>query len=116
MLRASFEQLHEAGCIQTGADMFDTVEKARPQFEQMFAGLMFATRLDPCTTGCAAFDNGKCLAYVKYHSVPVNERRTRDARVIRATTAPTGESVSQIAKRLGISKNEVRRRKQAGTL
>jgi hypothetical protein len=54
---SNIAELKEAGC-----------ELADPPL--LFLGLMQATRNDPCN-GCCYFNDGKCPAYLKFHSVPL---------------------------------------------
>jgi hypothetical protein len=112
-LKGSFEELHKAGCIQTGEDL--PLEKAKEAVEFLFNQLMLATRLNPCD-GCPAFNEGRCRAYLLFHTAQHELKRQRENRIQQATTPPGGESVAQIAKRLNISKSEVRRRKLRGDL
>lgn len=65
MLTGSFEELHAAGCIQTGADHFTEVEPARARFGQMFTALMGVTGGQICD-GCPAYLGGTCKAYRQY--------------------------------------------------
>lgn len=120
VLHASFEQLHAAGCIQTGADVEKKVEAAKPRFEPMFNALQVETHGNMCA-GCPAYNDGKCAAFKQYHSQPNLQARSRQARIDlhtkpKGTESHPGKSIGQIAKDLGISKSEVRRRKLAGTL
>lgn len=111
-LNATFPELHTAGCIQA--------ERATRDGMMLFFGLMQQTNNNPCN-GCPAFDEGRCKAYKQYHTLP-NSVKVATANRIKHATKPSGTdkypdmSVKQIAATLGISKNEVRRRKQAGTL
>lgn len=68
---------------------------------QLFIGLHAATNGDPCTTGCAYFNGGKCAAY-----------RTLNT-VAKATPEQHTETVREMAARLGISISEARRRRAA---
>lgn len=61
-LHASFEELHSAGCIQTGADIED-VGEARRKFLVSLMGLMSVTKGYPCN-GCP--EEGKCEAQHRY--------------------------------------------------
>jgi hypothetical protein len=109
-LDASFEDLHAAGCIQTGADTQTDLNAARKQFGGMWAGLMRYTAMNPCQ-GCPAFNNGRCAAFRQYNtgakSTPVPPPDNKH---------PSGLSMRQIAEKLGISLSEARRRKVQGTL
>ena len=89
----------------------------------LFQGLLKATHGDPCTTGCAYFDEGKCPAYRRYHS----EARFQAAEAAR-TKEPlcksdpfnliggqwAGMTSAQIMAKEGISRGEFQKRKQAG--
>lgn len=89
---------------------------------ELFNGLVAATRGDPCTTGCVYFDKGKCPAYLKWHSVPVEAAWHKKQDEVRAHTDQSGliggkwsgMTIRQIAEKEGISLGEARRRKQAG--
>jgi hypothetical protein len=105
MLNGTFVELFEAGCIQTSCDVYTDVARAFIEIGPRFHGVMTITSQNPCN-GCPAYNGGKCLAFQQYHSA--HGRRTAQAQ--------PSETVAQIAARLGISKSEVRRRKQAGTL
>ncbi|MHA2265617.1 MAG: hypothetical protein ACXAEN_24765 [Candidatus Thorarchaeota archaeon] len=107
-LKGSFEELFEAGCIQTGADVVDTFEEAQ-RLRNLYVHLQTATQGNPCN-GCPEFKSGTCSAYKKYHSESINKR------VKATTTVSKGKTVAQLAKEHGISKNEVRRRKHRGDL
>lgn len=74
-LRANFEELHAAGCIQTGADSIPDAANARLRFHDLLHGLMFATNGDPCN-GCPAYNGGKCAAFQKFN---VRAKGTRPA-------------------------------------
>jgi hypothetical protein len=68
MLNASFDELHTAGCIQTGADVHPTdIVAARHQFLRMFEALSVATVNDPCR-GCPAYDHGDCAAFQRFNT------------------------------------------------
>jgi hypothetical protein len=114
-LRASFKELFEAGCIQTGGDSHGSLEVATGTFSLRFIALMLLTENNPCD-GCPVFQGGSCRAYKRYHTGPTNQRIQNQARIKAATTAPGGKSVRQLAKELNISINEVRRRKHRGEL
>lgn len=68
----------------------------------MFLGIHAATNGDPCTTGCAYFNGGKCPAYRKL-TIPAK---------VEAQQEPQ-ETVRETAARLGISISEVRRRRRS---
>ena len=67
----------------------------------LFIAIHYATGGDPCTTGCAYFEGGKCHAYVAL---------TRKLTIL---TSPIGETVREAAARLGVSISEIRRQKKA---
>jgi len=131
-LNATFEQLFHAGCIQTGADIHNDFQIAHHQFAVMFAGLLEVTGGNICD-GCPAYSQGKCRAFQQYHTgAPRYKIRTdgitgdlkatrrkpapSDACVAPGTSTHPGMSIKQIAEELGISKNEVRRRKLRGEI
>ena len=103
------DQLEEAGC-----------QLAKPP--EMFKALMLATNGDPCTTGCAFFDGGKCSAYLKHHSVPEKLNHQKQVEHKRSHTDQSGliggkwagMSIKKIAQAERISINEAQRRKNAG--
>ena len=66
----------------------------------LFIAIHHATNGDPCTTGCAWFDNGKCPAYKALTKPPV------------VPSSPQGETVRAAAQRLGVSISEVRRQRR----
>lgn len=68
----------------------------------LFLGLHQATNGDPCTTGCAYFNGGKCPAYRKL-TIPSKPEAQQEPQ----------ETVRETAARLGISISEVRRRRKA---
>lgn len=68
----------------------------------IFLGLHKVTRGDPCTTGCAYFNSGKCPAYLKLF-------KPQQAKLV----VQQGETVREEAARLGISISEVRRRRKS---
>lgn len=65
-LSGTFEELHEAGCIQTGADVRPNVDDARSRFGELFRGLMIITKGYPCD-GCPIA--GKCEAQKQYEVI-----------------------------------------------
>lgn len=60
-LLGTFEQLHAAGCIQTGANM-GTINEVEDRFLPLFTVLMIHTQGNMCD-GCPAFNNGACKAF-----------------------------------------------------
>ena len=132
-LNGTFEELHAAGCIQTGADVHPDLADALKNFGSMFLMLLGLCGNNPCD-GCpnaGAFtfkhdrptriDEVECKAFQAYHSMALSDATTRRTRLEAATSPPgtnmyPGMSVAQIAKELGVSKSEVRRRKQAGLI
>lgn len=119
-LIASFQELYEAGCIQTGADVCDTLQEAQEKFVLPLVGLMVATRNNPCN-GCPV-DKQKCKAFQMYHTSSIirdvlNEsEKRRNATKAPGTKNYPGKSIAEIAKILGVSKGEVKRRKAAGLI
>jgi len=114
-LLAAFEQAMEAGCIQAEMD----------SLRGMYAAIMVWTNCNPCC-GCPEWDRigPKCGCFQKHHTAYRDVLKQNKARV-EETTSPssaglplqfTGLTTKQIAEKLGVSKNEVRRRKAAGTL
>ena len=75
-------------------------ELARPDV-RMLIGIYDATGGNPCTTGCAYYKGGACPAYRKL-TLPVNV----------AVGQQQGETVREMAARLGISLSEARRRRR----
>ena len=67
----------------------------------LFIGIYQATNGNPCTTGCAYFEGGKCPAYVALTRKPV------------IPSSPQGETVREAAVRLGVSVSEIRRQRKA---
>lgn len=72
-----------------------------------FMDIYNATSGDPCTTGCAWYDSGKCKTY---KSLCLNQRK--DPGVAKASTFTN----SYIAKKLGISKRQVSKMRKDGSL
>lgn len=68
-LVATFEQLHAAGCVQTGADVYDNVDIAKGTFGPMFDGLNQITQQHPCN-GCPIA--GKCGAQKAYEVIDLS--------------------------------------------
>lgn len=115
ILAANFEQLHEAGCIQTGADL-DPDKWNYIEWYRLWEGLMRVSNNNPCD-GCPAWKGGKCCAFLRYHTQPERNRGHKNAATIPpGTPKHPGLSVRQIATRLGVSISEVRRRKVRGTV
>ena len=113
-LAGSFSQLQEEGCIQCE---FDSL------FEQ-FNVLMLHVANNPCN-GCPVWsEKGEaCRAYQKYHTNAIRQREEKAAKLANAVSPGlkngikyANMTVAEVARSLGISKGEVRRRKQAGTL
>ena len=115
ILGHDFNLLKEAGCIQAEND----------SMREMFHMLMGATEHNPCN-GCPVWDRKgpDCKAFQKHHSAYISWKHSHDAEIAEKITpcnAPDGHrfasmNMKQIAKELGISLGEARRRKQAGTL
>lgn len=78
----------------------DDCQLAKPV--AMFYGLYLVTGGDPCTTGCAYFNGGKCPAYLALTKPSVT------------ATSPQGETVREAAARLGLSISEIRRKRKQG--
>ena len=118
-LTGTFEQLHAAGCIQAGGD-YKSVDEARSKLGRLFSLLIIETSNNPCD-GCPAFNDGACKAYKQYHADEIAKQQKAKAEHMAAIT-PTGTSkypgmsIKQIAAQLGISKNEVQRRRDRGEL
>ena len=72
MLTGTFEELFAAGCIQTGADVCDDLEEAKPKFRKLFMALSLVTHGDICN-GCPAFKGGSCKAYRTYHTAAMRQ-------------------------------------------
>lgn len=112
-LLATFDQAHEAGCLQ--AEMLTGCS--------YFGMLMVSTRLNPCD-GCPVWkeDGPACGTFQMYHTAYAYAKESQEEAIKKATTPPVvqghpefiGLTTKQIAEKLGISKNEVRRRKAAG--
>ena len=119
----TFEMLHRAHCIQTGWDQHEELNDAEHHFGEMFRALMLETEGNICK-GCPVLNDGACKAYQTFHSQAISDRKAEQMRReerLNATKPPgtdkyPGMSIRQIANELGISKGEVRRRKQAGIL
>jgi len=126
-LVAYFDQLYELGCIQAGSDM-ETLDEAQQKLMVMYNGLYMATGGNPCD-GCAKLWNTssiheamqECKAFAQKHTMAREHRVGRENNQ-KSATRPEGTdqypgmSVAEIAQKLGISKSEVRRRKQAGVI
>ncbi len=104
LLTGGFDKLKNAGCIQCENDSL------RP----MFSGLMQLTGGDVCEE--CPITKGDCRAHQQYHTDALRASSDRLRHILNATTPAGGETTKQVAARLGISKNEVRRRRTAGTL
>lgn len=115
-LDADFDTLYAAGCIQTGADTCTKLEQAKRDFSQMFEALSTHTGNNICD-GCPALKGGNCKVFKKYHT-SCQKAVVEDtmATVPKGTRDYPGLTVAEIAKKLGISKNEVRRRKMRGEI
>jgi len=114
ILLGTFQQLHSAGCIQTQSDAYATPEEALENAGEYFYMIMRFTSRNPCED--CPIKSSQCNAFKHYHSSAKGQAFERKQRIEKATSPLTGESVAQIAKRLGISKNEVRRRKHRNEL
>lgn len=114
-LDGTFEELHAAGCIQTGADSLDDVDMAKVVHGSIFELLRASTNGNICQ-GCPVMDlrGSKCVAFQKYHST--QKRKPREDGKLTNDEAYGGWTIAEIAAKLNISKNEVRRRRIAGTL
>lgn len=90
--------------------------------EQLFNLLVLETGGDPCTTGCAFHRDGKCPAYLKHHTTPQEEARSKaaDYRASHSDQSGliggkwSGMSIKQIAQAERISLNKARDNKLAG--
>jgi len=91
--------------------------------ESMFRALLITTSGDPCTTGCAYFRDGKCPAYLKYHTDEIHKQYQAKVDYEKSHTDQSGliggqwrgMSSKQIReKEGGISPNEFAKRKAAG--
>jgi hypothetical protein len=88
----------------------------------MFDALYLASNGDPCETGCTHFKDGKCPAYLKHHSNPVEKKSQAAAEYARSQTDQSGliggkwlgMTTAQIIAAEGISRGEFQKRKQAG--
>lgn len=119
-LLGSFDELHAAGCIQTGADIPLTLVDAKIKMEPMYHALQVATGNVICD-GCPAYNYGLCKAFRQYYSSQTIRREVGIEVERQATEAPgtakyPGMSIKAIAAELGISMGEVRRRKMEGTI
>lgn len=110
MLMGSFEKLFQDGCIMTGADKEQMLQEAKKKYARTFYELMVATNCMPCErcpmkmTECSAYKRNNVKALIKKKPPQVGTEKYPNM------------TVKQIAELLGISKNEVRRRKHEGTL
>lgn len=114
-LLGTFQQLMDAGCIQAEAS----------RLMLYFHAIMIATAENPCGD-CPVWEtNGSgCTAFRQYHSA-YRRAEERQKQTVEDATTPhnvpvdhslAGLSVRKIAKKLGVSIGEVRRRKASGTL
>ena len=71
----------------------------------IFFALLQETNGNPCETGCAWFDMGRCQGYVR-----LKQSHTPDSR---PRTRPTN---AQIAKERGISKRQVSKLRKSGEI
>lgn len=108
-LLGTFEELHAVGCIQTGADVGD-LGQVRAKFEPLFHALQLMTGHNVCD-GCPAFNNGACRAFLKFHT----SRAAALSKPMRIQQKLT-KSIRQWARELGVSINEVQRRRDRGEL
>ncbi len=111
-LTGSFAELYAVGCIQTGSDLCATVEEADRQMRTMFSLLQLELNGNICN-GCPVMElNGsQCKAFRQYHTSQASKKRMKGNESVYE-----GWTVKQIAEKLNISQNEVRRRRFAGTL
>ena len=120
-LTGTFEQLFEAGCIQTGADVHQTsLAAAAAGFPLILAAIQTSSGGNACD-GCPAYRGGQCKAFQQYHTSAIEARIASKMNLQNSTCALgtkkyPGKSISQIAELLGVSKSEVRRRKLAGEI
>lgn len=131
-LDASFEELHAAGCIQTGSDRYDNAETALVSCGNVFYALMSLTARNPCNGCPVAYrripnKSGPlsiaCSAFQKHHTAPQSVRTASQSQIEQATQAgnKNGDQwanvpIRKIAEQLGITLSEARRRKAAGEL
>lgn len=111
-LTGNFGELFAAGCMQTGADVCDTAVEGAERYSVLFLGLMSVTNGNICDA-CPVMElNGsQCKAFKQYHTSQASKKRTKGNESVYE-----GWTVKQIAAKLNISQNEVRRRRFAGTL
>lgn len=118
LITRNFSALFNAGCIQTGADLFD--EPPGEDWHNRFYILATITNNNPCN-GCPVYNGGKCTAFQRYHTAALEKKQAQEQR-IKESTAPQGTkkypnmSVSQIADKLNVSKKQVRRMKTNGEI
>lgn len=112
-LTATFDQLFEADCIQTGSDLHNSVHAAKKAHGMMFELLMQTTRNNPCD-GCPVMETkgNRCGAFKLYHTSQAAAQKAR----MMGNDNYLGVPVKALARELNISVNEVRRRRVAGTL
>ena len=110
-LVATFDEMHEAGCIQAEF----------PGCRIMFSFLMIELDGNPCD-GCPVWDEKgqDCEAHQKHHSSFIGQQIDKRL-ALEATTKPAnnkypGMNMKQIAAYLGVSLNQARKRKREGTL
>ncbi len=115
ILGGNFATLRDSGCIQAEND----------SLRDLFLGLMAMTGCNPCN-GCPVWDRvgPGCKAFQEHHTAYLGWKQTHDEEIQLAITPRNatqdskfaGMNMKQIAAALGISINEARRRKMAGTL
>jgi len=84
--------------VRTVSDFSGIGCKLMESGESMFTHIFNNTNGDPCATGCAWFDNGKCPAHIK---LLLTKKPKVSARFI--------ETVRERGKRLGISISKIRK-------
>lgn len=92
ILRGSFEQLFNAGCIQVGGDLPELgLDAAESKFSKVFVLLMQETRYNPCN-GCPAYKGGSCKAFQRYFERQ-DEHRRKHPKVSRVRYQPAKRCV-----------------------